>query len=471
MNAVVFELDGGLFALRAECVREVIDPLPITPLPFVPPEIEGLVSHAGRVIPQIDLAALLGRSKADANDSGVLLVVDLRSTRYALRIGRVLGMSAVDESAVREVDVAEASGAGGAQRLAGAFRWQDQTALLLEDARLGLADVAPVGVPDGTQTPLGEAEARDDGDAAAETPLACLVIASGSERYALPLDRVMEVVELSELTELPHAPSEVVGMMWLRGCPYLALSVSTLLDRRHSANNAVMVIIEHSGARVGLAVERVLGIEKFGDDALHPTEEDGGEVIGYLMGTHGEMIGLLEIDHLLSQARFERLRSHLARQDDARSERTAPIETRSYLSCVVGPERCAIALDRVRHVMEYADVVDLTEGHSSVLDGMIQIRGEVVPVSDLRVKMGFEPRLTPYTALIAVDVGGRDWALVVDRVLRVVEVPVSSVESARGETPGFIEAVARVDDTLYSVLGLQPLAAAARPASQTVDAR
>lgn len=55
MRFLVFELAGRRYALPAEVIEEVRDLLPVTPVPFAPPFVDGLIGAAGRVLLQIDL--------------------------------------------------------------------------------------------------------------------------------------------------------------------------------------------------------------------------------------------------------------------------------------------------------------------------------------------------------------------------------------------------------------------------------
>ena len=57
---VVFELEDREFALPIEDIAEIVPMVLITPVPEVPPWVEGVVNLRGRVIPVIDLRTRLG---------------------------------------------------------------------------------------------------------------------------------------------------------------------------------------------------------------------------------------------------------------------------------------------------------------------------------------------------------------------------------------------------------------------------
>jgi purine-binding chemotaxis protein CheW len=59
-NLVGFIVGDVHYAIDIGRVREIVNPLPITPLPHTPAEITGVSDHRGDVVPVIDLRARFG---------------------------------------------------------------------------------------------------------------------------------------------------------------------------------------------------------------------------------------------------------------------------------------------------------------------------------------------------------------------------------------------------------------------------
>ncbi len=75
IDIVEFELSGGRYAMDIGMVREVVEMLPITPLPKTPPYIIGIINLRGEVTHVIDLAILLGeRMKKDRSGQKIIIV-------------------------------------------------------------------------------------------------------------------------------------------------------------------------------------------------------------------------------------------------------------------------------------------------------------------------------------------------------------------------------------------------------------
>ena len=82
------ELEGGLFGLDVEYVKEVIALRPMSRVFHAPPVIAGVVNLRGEVLTVIDLAVLLGKSSAGSAASARIVV--LRDAGEPRRLAGVL---------------------------------------------------------------------------------------------------------------------------------------------------------------------------------------------------------------------------------------------------------------------------------------------------------------------------------------------------------------------------------------------
>src|SRR5579864_8547764 len=77
-----------------------------------------------------------------------------------------------------------------------------------------------------------------------------------------------------------------------------------------------------------------------------------------------------------------------------------------YLSFHVGSEEFAIGVLSVREIMGVLDITAVPQTPAYV-KGIINLRGKVVPVVDLRLKFGLPPaEYTQRTCIVVVDIGG-----------------------------------------------------------------
>jgi purine-binding chemotaxis protein CheW len=132
--------------------------------------------------------------------------------------------------------------------------------------------------------------------------------------------------------------------------------------------------------------------------------------------------------------------------------------SRQYLTFNLGAERYGLEILRVQEIIGRTDLTPLPTMPPHVR-GVINLRGTVVPVVDLRSRFAMEERAyDKVTAIIVVDVAATTIGMVVDTVADVMGIP----EEAIQETPSFaasqkiasdyIAHIAKVGNTMIVLL-------------------
>ena len=108
-----------------------------------------------------------------------------------------------------------------------------------------------------------------------------------------------------------------------------------------------------------------------------------------------------------------------------------------YLTFILGQEEFGIRVIKVREIMGLQEVTSVPQT-PAFLKGVINLRGKVIPVVDLRLKFGLPAaEYTQRTCIIVVEVQGENGAimvgLIVDAVSEVLNLSGSEIE----DTPDF----------------------------------
>ena len=105
-------------------------------------------------------------------------------------------------------------------------------------------------------------------------------------------------------------------------------------------------------------------------------------------------------------------------------------ETREVLVFVLGSEEYGVDILKVQEIRGYEKVTPIPSA-PAYLKGVVNLRGIIVPVIDMRIKFGLaEPRYDSFTVVIILRVGGRVIGVVVDGVSDVVQLSPSDVKAA-----------------------------------------
>jgi len=103
---------------------------------------------------------------------------------------------------------------------------------------------------------------------------------------------------------------------------------------------------------------------------------------------------------------------------------------KEYLTFTLGDEHYAIDILAVREIRAF-DAVTRIAGAPEFILGVMNLRGVIVPVVDLRLRFGVgSAELTPLTVLIVLQFGRRLVGVVVDSVADVVSLPAREISPA-----------------------------------------
>ncbi len=133
-----------------------------------------------------------------------------------------------------------------------------------------------------------------------------------------------------------------------------------------------------------------------------------------------------------------------------------------YLTFALGKEEYGLEILKVREIFGYMDItaVPRTPPH---VRGVINLRGQVISVIDLRMRFGMEPAdRTDQTCIVVVEIrrGGRKvcTGIIVDRVSEVIEVAAEKIEDppsfGSSVDSDFILGMGKIGDTVKILLDI-----------------
>ena len=128
---------------------------------------------------------------------------------------------------------------------------------------------------------------------------------------------------------------------------------------------------------------------------------------------------------------------------------------------MVGNEEFAIEILSVQEIVRMMAITSVPQSAPSV-EGVVNLRGQITPVVDLRGRFGLEPREHGIDSrMIVVEVGGYVLGFIVDKVNEVLRLSSDIVEPAptlvTSVSSDYIRGVGKLDDRLLILLDLTRL--------------
>ena len=121
--------------------------------------------------------------------------------------------------------------------------------------------------------------------------------------YAVPVERVREIVRMRAVTPVPRTPEDVRGVISLRG---EMIELIDLRRRLHlgsieaSRRTRIIVAKTSDDEVVGLLVDAVREVLRVSAEAIQPATGSDGGAVNDLCTVQDEFVSMIELDRLLT---------------------------------------------------------------------------------------------------------------------------------------------------------------------------
>jgi purine-binding chemotaxis protein CheW len=149
------------------------------------------------------------------------------------------------------------------------------------------------------------------------------------------------------------------------------------------------------------------------------------------------------------------------------TDRAGPTREGKYLTFALAREEYGLEILKVREIIGYIEVTAVPQTPPYVR-GVINLRGQVIPVVDLRARFGMDTaEVTEQTCIIVVEISqGKhkfDTGIVVDRVSEVLDIAGADIEDApqfgAAVDTDFILGMAKVGESVKILLHIDRILA------------
>jgi chemotaxis signal transduction protein len=117
------------------------------------------------------------------------------------------------------------------------------------------------------------------------------------EAYALPVTHVREISDLGELTPVPGARPEVLGVCNLRGQILPVVDLAKLLGVARTTSPSRLLVAEAGGLAAGLAIDEVSGV----DELAEPRNEGDSDLLAGTILDAGDLVGVINVPSLFAE--------------------------------------------------------------------------------------------------------------------------------------------------------------------------
>ncbi|MDD0839789.1 chemotaxis protein CheW [Curvibacter sp. HBC61] len=448
---VTFTCGDEVFAVEMAPVQEIIRVPEVVRVPLSPPTLEGLANLRGKVLPIVSLRRALGFDERDTDDSSRAVVIDICQP-MGFVVDRVASVVGVDVAQIEGVD-----GIGGTvntELLSGLIKDIGGHAMvmvlnfekLIEQEFAQLNDLQAQRSQLGAQALLGSgAASSDSARQGSEEELHLVSFDVAEQEYAIAIEDVQEIVQVpDQIVQVPHAQSHVLGVMTLRNrlLPLVALRRMFALPERSADEQSRIVVVALGGASVGIVVDNVnevLRVPRRGVEtmpSLLARQNDMADITDICRLDGGKrLVSVISTHNLFRQSSIREALNTVNQQDD----RAHPTERHhdhggddeQVVVFRLGTEEFGVPIDSVQEIVRVPEVLTHVPKAPAAVEGVINLRGSVLPVIDLRRRLGLATvARNDGQRIVVFLIRGVRTGFIVDAVAEVLKVPRQAIEPA-----------------------------------------
>ena len=453
---VTFSVAGEMFAVPMAPVQEIIRVPAVSQLPLAPSTLDGLANLRGQVLPIINLRRLFGCAERENDDATRALVINLGQP-LGFVVDRVASVVSIEPGEVESADSIQSI--VNADYLTGVIKRQNADGshdmlLSIDFARLiegQFSAVAASRTREASGSSLGSASTTQE-ETAASDELRLVSFAVADQEYALDIAEVQEIVQLPErISALPNAAAHVLGVISLRQRLLPLVSLRTLFglpQLAYAEQHRIVVTTLPGGHSVGLvtdSVKEVLSVPRAHAEPMpgmlaagQQLQEfssicrlDGGKRLVSIIATD-RLLSMPAIEQALDAARNANAGNDTMEQD--RDDHAADAGTDDDTQVVVfrlGSEEFGVPIMNVQEIVRVPETLTRVPKTPSFVEGVINLRGTVLPVIDQRSRLGL-PLIERNDGqrIMVFLLGGMRTGFIVDSVAEVLRISRGQVVAA-----------------------------------------
>lgn len=450
---LTFRVDAQLYAFRAEDVSEVMLVPALTRMPQAPAALLGVTNLRGAVVPVVSLRELLLKPAAVATAEVRAIVLDVGAP-LALIVDSVDRLETITAAHI-DTEHNELT-ATDAEKIVGVFSVGESRSVvkILDIKALLEAAFVNRARPQRQVAAVGLTAANDRrSEYAANTNDVLVTFEVGGQEFGLALDAVQEILPLPSLLTAVARTEGVLGVISVRDALLPLVSLRALLGFAAlppAQSREKIVVMQVAGARIGLVADHARSIVIADTDLVDPlpavlAARTGGEtrIKAIYRGEGGRrLISILSPEQLFREDVMQKLVSD--RKDQPQQAVASAAAQRAELIFLVfrlGDDEFGLPIDTVVEVAQVPAQITRVPRTPAFLEGVINLRGEVLPVVDQRRRFDMPKRTAAEgRKLIVIQTERHRAGLVVDSVADVLRVAPAAIEP----TPDLTDATTRL---------------------------
>ncbi|MHB8067865.1 MAG: chemotaxis protein CheW [Desulfobaccales bacterium] len=472
---VTFLVADEVFAVDMAPVQEIIRVPEVVRVPLAPAALDGLANLRGKVLPILSLRRMFGFVEQEHDDATRAVVVDVGQP-LGFVVDRVASVVGVEPGQIEDVGAIRST--VDTDLLSGLIKDVAGHAMImvLDFEKLiqrEFTEIAAIAKSTGMAGTLSGSAGGEEEEASDELQLVSFDV--DGQEYAIAIEDVQEIVQVPEsIIHVPYSASHVLGVMTLRNrlLPLTSLRRMFGLPDRPLDEKSRIVVLALGSASVGVAVDgvsEVLRVAKVDVDAMPALLALEGEFadISEICRLDGgkRLVSIISARKLFDHSSIKEALSTVNDLDQETGQEAAALEEdldddEQVVVFRLGKEEFGVAIASVQEIVRVPEELIRVPKAPRFVEGVINLRGSVLPVIDLRLRLGLEQvERSDRQRIMVFLLAGVRTGFIVDQVAEVLKIPKAAIEPApklSGEQGRLLSRMANLEKQKRMVQMIEP---------------
>jgi len=402
-------LGDEYFGIDSDDSNHILRVPPITAIPLTHEYLKGIIVLNGKIVPVLDLKMILNIGSVDIEkESSRIITLNIDNEEVAILVDEVIDAFSVDENNYEE-NIAQDN------HIIGFYKQKDDLIQVIEPSNIIQNNMIESFSPIEVEKLLDATESKTLNLSDTNR---YLFFKSKDEFFAIDIELVAELVFVpEEITPIAGSNSSNLGAITLRDEVIDVFDFNLLfgfdaVDLKSEASR--LLILRDEDKKLAICVEDVEEIKdvdtskidtlntSLGDDKIESLYKDGECIVSIVSATYLRSI----IDEFSVTAQNNQ-------NTDEKEEENS--DMRELAVFAIAKEEFAFDIESVQEIITYQEVTPLPES-SEYIDGVINLRGSIIPVVNLPKKLQYKPNITDKSKIVVCIIEDEKVGFLVDDV-------------------------------------------------------
>lgn len=278
------------------------------------------------------------------------------------------------------------------------------------------------------------------------------------EQFAIDIQNVREIVTNLQITHLPAAPPTVMGTIYLRQQVIPVLNLKQRLKMKNIIYEPHCPIIILQNGR-GVLVDEMMAVIRIHETQIEESMDTAvQEVKGEVIKMTDTLISLLDPKKIIDADEVLELVETVDDETTPSRQQKQALTVEQFVGFSIQDDVFAIRVKEVQEINKLVSIRYVPRAPRFV-EGVINLRGQIIPVLNLRERFDLETiEYDKHTRIIVTNLNQRRVGLIVDAIVGVLRIATSEIKDPPSDVVGhhlqFIEGFVEIDQNPIVILDL-----------------